>query len=128
VTERVIVSMAPAAELSPNYHGNWRPRARAVRTLRQLTKLECPKLGRPIQGRVLLEARIGWSKGRKVMDNSNAAAALKPLVDGLTDAGWWPDDNLVNVIVVEQFSWGKLDHATRALYPGGFVSFDVVRT
>jgi hypothetical protein len=50
------------------------------------------------------------------------------LVDGLTDAGWWPDDNLVNVIVVEQFSWGKQDPATRALYPGGFVSFDVVRT
>jgi hypothetical protein len=96
--------------------------------LRHLTKLECPRAGEPLRGRVLLEARIGWSKGRKVMDNSNAAAALKPLVDGLTDAGWWPDDNLVNVIVVEQFSWGKQDPATRALYPGGFVSFDVVRT
>lgn len=122
---RVVIPTCPDAVLSPNYHGNWRPRAKAARALRELTYWECPRIEAPLQGDVLISARIGWPKGRRIMDNSNAAAALKSLVDGLTDGGWWLDDQRVNVIVVEQLTWGKQDAGTRATYPHGFISIDV---
>jgi hypothetical protein len=56
---------------------------------------------------------------------SNAAANLKALIDGMTLAGWWADDNEVSVQVIDQQRWGQLDKGTQSHYPAGFVSVEV---
>lgn len=128
MTHRVIIPMAPSEECSPNTRAHWSRRAKAVKLLRTAAwAAGCnAKPRKAYTGRVLLEARIGWPKGRRVLDRSNAAASLKGLVDGLQDSGWFgADDREVDIIVVEQLTWGKLDAGTRALYPAGFVSVEV---
>jgi hypothetical protein len=128
MSQRVVVPMCPAMELSPNYSGDWRPRRREGRELRKAAYycgLQC-RPDKPLEGHVVLHARIGWGKRRQTMDRSNAAAALKWLVDGLQDAGWFANDKEVDILVVEQTSWGKLDKATRGIYPAGFITVDVV--
>jgi hypothetical protein len=124
----VIVPMAPPSECGQNSDANRWQRAKAVRSFRGASKLaavsERPRHPIPTPARV--EAVIGWSRGRQRMDRSNAAAALKPLVDGLVDAYWFDDDRDVAVDVVEQRTWGALSEGDKALYPGGFVSVTVI--
>ena len=130
MTHRVIIPCVPSEACSPNTRQHWARRAKAVRELRRAAwAAGCNARPRsPYTGRVLLEARIGWPKGRRVLDRSNAAASLKGALDGLQDAGWFGgDDREVDVIVVEQLTWGRLDAGTRALYPGGFVAVEVVK-
>jgi hypothetical protein len=126
---RVIVPLCPAPELSPNYAGHWGPEAKAKEIMRKLAKYSAweSRPVEPLRGHVVLEARIGWTKGRKRMDRSNAAAALKALCDGLQDAGYFLNDREVDIVVVEQIGWGAQDGGTRASYPGGFVSVDIVQ-
>jgi hypothetical protein len=126
---RVIVPMCPAPELSPNYAGHWRAEATAKKAMRCAAKYAAweSRPAEPLRGHVVLEARIGWTRRRKTMDRSNAAAALKALCDGLQDAGFFVNDRDVDIVVVEQVSWGKQDAGTRASFPGGFVSVDVVQ-
>lgn len=142
--QRVIVNLAPYRELSPNWSGypkgwkardtpfgtkqHWRAIAEAKRRYKELVYRQAAEQlcgAIDLSGRrVLVRVRVGWPKGHKKMDHSNCAASLKAAVDGLTLAGLWKDDNLVNVIVTEQLNYGEQDAATRGLFPQGWVTMD----
>ncbi len=127
MTASVIVPLAPPRECSPNYHGHWRAKAKAVKALRTAAYWYGyqARPSKPFTGPVVLRARIGWPKGRRYQDTSNAAASLKGLLDGLQDAAWFLDDRDVTVLVVEQLTWGQFGKATQGLYPAGYVDCTV---
>jgi len=145
--QRVLVDLAPYRELSPNWSGypktwkakdtpfgtkqHWRAVAEAKRLYKELTYRRAAEQLAPGNDlsdcRVLVRARVGWPKGHKRLDHSNCAASLKSAVDGLTMAGAWRDDNLVNVVVDEQLTWSDQDDGARAHYPGGWLVLDLVK-
>lgn len=125
---RVVVAAAPPRGVSQNDRVHYMARHKATSFFRARAE-ECgsewaPRT--PLVGKVLAVCRIGWTKGHKRMDPSNAAASLKAMIDGLTDAGWWVDDNQVIVHVEDQFTWGSLSAGEQGLYPDGFVTVDVL--
>jgi Holliday junction resolvase RusA-like endonuclease len=124
---RIMVPVVPDGACGQNHRGHWREKAKAVRTLRLAAKMAAIE-HRPLvalTGDVEVRAVICWPRGRKRMDPSNAAAALKGAVDGLTDAGMWLDDNRVQVRVDEQRTWGEWGAEAGHHYPGGVVTFDI---
>lgn len=131
---RVILPFVPPIACSPNHNGPWRTKSAAIKQLRSQTKLllihrinmgELPLKSIPATP-VLIVANINWPSGRRNMDHSNAAASLKGMVDGMTDAGFWPDDKDIHVVVSSQRMWGKLDPATRTFYPDGCIVLDLL--
>jgi hypothetical protein len=98
---------------------HWREKAAAVRTFREAAGWSAVQgrmeyLGRdplfdtfvpgdPIfAGPVAITAVIGWGKGRKTMDATNAQAALKAAIDGLQDANIFANDKQVVRLDVRQ--------------------------
>lgn len=76
---------------------HWRPKARAVAQLRQVTFVvgitergasAIPPATEPRSVHLTLLR----AKGQRLLDNDNAVGMLKPLIDGLRDAGWIVDD------------------------------------
>ena len=51
---------------------------------------------------VTMDIVVEWPKGRKAMDDDNAKASLKPLIDGIADALWGGSDAHVVVGTVTQ--------------------------
>lgn len=87
--------------LSANQRLHWAPRAKATRALREMAhfavKVRSDMLGRGTLGPAHVAAFIGYPRGGRV-DPSNAAPTVKALIDGMTDAGVWPDDDHIHVI------------------------------
>lgn len=125
VALRVIVPDVPDAVLSPNAREHWAKRAKATKALRTATWAAAIRDGSvtPIRGPVRMTACIYWPKHRQRMDADNAAACLKGLIDGLTDARVWLDDRqLVASPVVTQ---ERLARDARGNYPGGCVVVEI---
>jgi hypothetical protein len=102
----------PDAALSQNSRCHWRKRADVVKQTRALARY-CGIDARydylnsfsdqvVFDGPVRVSAVIGWSKGRKRMDNQNAIACLKSHVDGLQDASIVGDDKQVTEFEIQQ--------------------------
>jgi Holliday junction resolvase RusA-like endonuclease len=103
----VTIPMVPPAALTPNRayrRGGWQPRRAAAAMLRHATWACAVNLRpeEPMVGQMMVSAVIRWPKGRRRLDYDAAVAVLKPVLDGLTDAGWWRDDRQVAGIVVQQ--------------------------
>jgi Holliday junction resolvase RusA-like endonuclease len=124
---RTILPCVPDADLSPNARVHWRVRARKVRALREFvcwsSKADAPSV--PLTGKVVLHVAIGWPKGRKRHDPTNVPTLLKAVVDGLTDAGWWEDDRLVEFGTLSQQTWGQWEKQGGWLFPGGVMTVDI---
>jgi Holliday junction resolvase RusA-like endonuclease len=125
---RTIVPCVPDADLSPNARVHWRVRARKVKALREFvyyaTRGDAPVV--PFSGPVVLSVAIGWPKGRKRHDPTNVPTLLKAVVDGLTDAGWWADDNLVEFGRLSQQTWGQWQEQGGWLYgSSGVMTIDI---
>ncbi len=95
--ELVVVSFsAPGRLLSMNDRSHWRVRAREVRAWRTaahyaaLEQLPGGPSARTV-GRRLVELELPVRDSRR-RDPHNYAPTLKAVVDGLVDAGLWPDD------------------------------------
>lgn len=94
----------PLHQLTMNQRLHWADKGRAARAWRDATSWEAlrawpsPKLRRrdPSFVAVSLEVRGG---GRR--DPHNWAPTVKPIIDGLVDAGVWPDDTPQWVTTVE---------------------------
>lgn len=83
--------------LSANQRLHWAPKAKRTRALRDLayyTTIDAP-IDR--QGVSHVAAFIGYPRNGKA-DPANAAPTIKALIDGLVDAGVWPDDDSTWVI------------------------------
>lgn len=106
--------MAPPSALLPNRshrRGGWHARVVAARDYRQMTAAcvrelyglsSDEKFPLPLDGDVVVTVNIEWGARRKRVDFDAAVSCLKPMLDGLTDAGWWGDDSQVVAMVVTQ--------------------------
>ena len=103
VTADSFEAFAPFRLLSANDRAHWRARARNVRTWRQWAHITGHQFRHqtgwaPVPCTVTVELPV---RDRRRRDPANYHATLKPIVDGLVDAGIWPDDNPTWVTVAE---------------------------
>lgn len=83
--------------LSANQRLHWAPKAERTRNLRQLGWATARWEELPQLGTAHVAAFIGYPRNGKA-DPANAAPTVKALIDGLVDAGVWPDDDSTWVI------------------------------
>lgn len=83
--------------LSANDRLHWAPTAKRTRGLRDMGRLVARSEKVRDLGPSLVVARIGYPRNGKA-DPANAAPTVKALIDGITDAGAWPDDDSTNVL------------------------------
>ena len=97
--QQVLEVVVPENEwISANSRFTWRERARRVRALRaRAFWLARAARLTPADGRALVVAGVQARVNRR-SDPANASATTKPLVDGLVDAGVFPDDDHTHVV------------------------------
>lgn len=83
--------------ISANGKYHWGDRATRVKRLRRRGRLEARRNGILPVHPVLVVALIQYATSGRA-DPANAAPTVKALIDGLTDAGVWPDDDSSHVI------------------------------
>jgi hypothetical protein len=108
----IVIPMLPAKELSPNWHGSWRGKAREVAICRE----QCGWAARfsaffdllvhDVRP-VTLDVHISWSGRRKRLDDDNAKACLKCCIDGISDVLWGGEDSHVSIGRVTQETGGN---------------------
>lgn len=83
--------------LSANQRMHWAPKARRTNYLRRLGRITVFTQQVGPHDTCHVAAFIGYLRGGKA-DPANAAPTIKALIDGLVDAGVWPDDDSTHVI------------------------------
>ena len=90
----------PDQLLNLNDRLHWAKKAGIVKTWRYAVALharaQAPGPKPPAVVRVTLPCRLNRKR-----DAHNWVATVKPCIDGLVDAGWWPDDDAAWVAVVD---------------------------
>jgi hypothetical protein len=105
MTEPTVIEFAaPVRLLSLNDRGHWRGRHKLTRAWRVAAHwATVAQLGAPAdrwRPPSLVEVRLPVARGAR-RDPHNYFATVKPIVDGLVDAGVWPDDTPEWVRTVE---------------------------
>ncbi|RTE48808.1 hypothetical protein [Actinobaculum sp. 352] len=101
-TQTISFTLGPTLWMSANHSGrvntHWAVTRRKTMNLRRLAAMQArAQRLRPPRGRVRVTAWVQYpTRGRA--DPNNAAPTTKALIDGLTDAGIWPDDDHTHVI------------------------------
>lgn len=83
--------------LSANDRLHWAVEAERTRWLRQLALARAKIERTPPHNVTHVAAFVGYLRNGKA-DPANAAPTVKALIDGMTDAGVWPDDDSTHVI------------------------------
>jgi hypothetical protein len=92
----LVFSIPKAWWISANDRTHWAVKARSTRALRKHAAASTRHI--LIQAdAVHVAAFIGYLRNGTA-DPSNAAPTVKALIDGMTDAGVWPDDDHTHVI------------------------------
>ena len=86
---RIVVPVDPQ-KTSPNKRMHWGQLARAKQAARQAAHLSWIAAGKPRMGKPVL-VTVVIRRGRSI-DPDNALAACKPLIDGLFNAAFTPED------------------------------------
>lgn len=92
--------------MTSNSRLHWAEKARRTRKLRELgcmvgrSEINRLHLTRPVFSRCVVAANIMYPR-RGRADPANAYPVIKALVDGLTDAGYWVDDDSEHVAKLE---------------------------
>ena len=89
-----------SAWLTSNQRLHWAAKAKRTAHIRQLSALQARLVGISPMMQVHVAAFIGYPTSAKA-DPPNAAPSVKAAIDGLTDAGVWPDDDSEHVVAVE---------------------------
>ena len=99
MTHRLTIPIPPGEWISANDRMHWAEKAKRTKALRARGKAYARALGLHRAGLevVHVAAWIGYPRGGKA-DPANAGPTVKALIDGLTDAGVWPDDDSEHVI------------------------------
>ncbi len=97
MTTELIFEINANMWLSANQRKHWAPKAMATRALRDEGRRVARAEKLQDLGPCHVAAFIGYPRGGRV-DPSNAAPTVKALIDGMTDAGVWPDDDHTHVI------------------------------
>lgn len=88
--------LIPAAcMLNANHREHWAPKGEKVKTVRALARYAAQlSKAEPVPGKVRVLVTFYYPpKTRRPHDEGNLHPTAKALVDGLTDAGLWPDDS-----------------------------------
>lgn len=85
---------------SSNDRGNWHKFAPRKKAIRAAARDAAIKSGLWAPERVHVAAHIGYPRAGRA-DPSNASPVVKAMLDGLTDAGVWEDDDSKHVVAVE---------------------------
>lgn len=114
----------------PKYEGpNGRSHFRVKHQQSVIDKtLAYAEAGNDVAGFDSVAVIIDWyCTTRRLIDCDNAHARCKYLLDGLTEAGWWPDDSAIRQVTIRRFLPGEgagfkgrvvihaMDHAEHAL-------------
>lgn len=89
-------TIPPDLWLSANDRMHWAPKAKRTAALRQLGYVTARAEKVHGLGPTHVAAFIGYLRGGRA-DPANCGV-VKPLIDGMTDAGVWPDDDSTHVI------------------------------
>ncbi|MSS45314.1 hypothetical protein FYJ43_04480 [Cutibacterium sp. WCA-380-WT-3A] len=96
MSQQFTVLVPAAVWMSANGRYHWADRARRTRVLRAMAAAQCRRHHIHADGPVRVVAEISYRSGRA--DPANAYPTVKALIDGMTDAGVWPDDDSQHVI------------------------------
>jgi crossover junction endodeoxyribonuclease RusA len=91
VTEWTLVAPWPKPPLSMNQRRHWAPKARDVATCRSWAAWAARAARIPSLTHTTVEL-VWYVPDKRRRDEDNATETLKPLCDGLVDAGVVPDD------------------------------------
>lgn len=91
----ITYTIPPTLWLSANKNLHWAPKAERTRGLRRMGKSGA--IGCRSFDVCHVAAFIGYPRNGKA-DPANAAPTVKALIDGMTDAGIWEDDDSTHVI------------------------------
>ena len=83
--------------LSANQRLHWAPKFKRTAALRNIGWAESITQRAGQHGTTHVAAFIGYPRNGKA-DPANAAPTIKALIDGMVDAGVWPDDDSTHVI------------------------------
>jgi len=80
--------------VSANDHSHWRVRQSRAKVWRESARIaaQAARLPKGIQ-RVAVDVAVHYPNGSRRRDAANLSPTAKHALDGLTDAGFWPDDN-----------------------------------
>ena len=113
MTQTLTVDIPKTEWMTDNSRLVWAAKARRVAALRHRSKWLARAQGlHPEQCPVRIVATI-VTRTRTVFDPNNAAAATKPIIDGLVDAGVLPADDSTHVVGPDHRR-GTADPAMRA--------------
>lgn len=93
MTQELTVYFTRAQLVTANRLGHWRTRAKKVRHLRDTTHVWARACLKPPGERCRIVMTYGWTGPGRVRDAGNLQPTSKACVDGLVDAGIFPDDN-----------------------------------
>jgi crossover junction endodeoxyribonuclease RusA len=91
----------PGPLLNMNDRGHWRTKAANVKVWRTAAFYATKAAGIPRLGRTLVKVTLPIRTPNTRRDPSNWYPTIKVLVDGITDAGVWPDDHAGWVVTQE---------------------------
>lgn len=99
--------------LDAHGNSNWRSKMGIIKHLRTLASEEGKKRKEESdvffdQFEILITVK---PPTRRKIDPPNYYPTAKPIIDGLTDAGWWDDDNFAHMLEV-RFRYGGLAGVT----------------
>lgn len=109
-TSELVVTIPRAWWFSANERRHWADKADRTRHVRVAGGWEARRAGIADHRRVTVCAYIGYPRAGRA-DPSNAAPMVKALLDGLTDAGVWEDDDSEHVVAVTYRRGAPSGHA-----------------
>lgn len=89
----------PAPLMNMNDRTHWAVKAKRVKAWRTAVALQARRLG-PVPDPALVQIVFDVADNRR-RDPHNLAPTVKACIDGLVDAGWWPDDDAKHVYVLD---------------------------
>ena len=93
MSAQAITLTVPGGEwLTANGRYHWAQRARATRALRWRAHATARSQGMRPMGPSRVTVAVAYPTAARA-DPDNAAPTVKAIIDGLVDAGVWPDDN-----------------------------------
>lgn len=97
MTSTLTLDIPSALWLTSNQRLHWAAKAKRTRAIRHLAAVRARAEKLPRFEVAHVTAYIGYPTNAKA-DPGNAAPTVKAVLDGLTDAGIWPDDNHEHVV------------------------------
>ena len=95
----VITFDRPGALMNLNDRTHWAVKMKLVKAWRTAARLA--SAGVPLLGRSLVSVDLPVRSAKKLRDPSNWVPTVKAIVDGITDAGVWPNDDSRYVVTEE---------------------------